>query len=77
MTSIKALAAAALLSAMTVTPVFAQPARFSIGAAPRFAHASRRRAYHVRISAPRVHAGVTSRNAPGGICDFGDNPMIC
>jgi len=33
---------------------------------------------HVRIPAPRVRAPATApRSEPGGICDFGDNPMIC
>jgi hypothetical protein len=31
---------------------------------------------HVRIPAPRVRA-TTPESEPGGICDFGDNPMIC
>jgi hypothetical protein len=31
---------------------------------------------HVRIPAPRVRA-TTPESEPGGVCDFGDNPMIC
>jgi hypothetical protein len=32
----------------------------------------------VRIPAPRARALATAPGSePGGICDFGDNPMIC
>ncbi|WGD50117.1 hypothetical protein QA641_31500 [Bradyrhizobium sp. CB1650] len=33
---------------------------------------------HVRTSPPRIYAPATSPvNGPGGVCDHGDNPMIC
>jgi hypothetical protein len=33
---------------------------------------------HVRVPAPRVRALATAPGSgPGGVCDFGDNPMIC
>jgi hypothetical protein len=83
MTPFRILSVTSIAVAMLATPAATsriRPAkphvpRIANAGAPLFAHHTRS---HVRIPAPRVPARATApSNGPGGVCDFGDNPMIC
>ena len=83
MTTFKLLSATSIAAVMLATPAMASgrclvnvhvPEIASVTGSPTALYTGG----HVRIPAPRVRAHVTSpASRPGGICDFGDDPMIC
>ena len=77
MTPIKLLSAGLISATMLATPAMAREhvsERANASASLTSRYADR----HVRIIAPRVRAlPAAPEYGPGGICDFGDNPMIC
>jgi hypothetical protein len=76
MTPSKLLSAASIVAVTLAAPAMARESR-SANAHVR-SLTLRYTGGHVGIPAPRIRAHVTpSANRPGGICDDGDNPMIC
>lgn len=81
MTTIRILRAGFVAAAMLATPAVAHENSFAeqyvVLKDNARASASARRIYgHVRMTAPHVGFGA-SAHEPGGVCDHGDNPMIC
>ncbi len=82
MTPFKVLSAG-LAAVVLATPVMARDDCRTTRHIAKLSHArasftARYTGDHIRTPAPRVRARVTApENQPGGICDFGDNPMIC
>jgi hypothetical protein len=83
MTPIKLLSAGLIAAAMLATPAMAHENRLAKRHVSERANASasltsRYTDRHVRIIAPRVRAlPAAPEYGPGGVCDVGDNPMIC
>jgi hypothetical protein len=83
MTPFKLLSAASIAAVMLATPAMARRSCLANVHVPKIANetgspTTRYSGGRVRIIAPRIGAHVTApANAPGGVCDFGDNPMIC
>jgi hypothetical protein len=82
MTPIKLLSAGLIAATMLATPAMARgnlaKRHVSERANAIASLTSRYTDRHARIVAPRVRAlPAAPEYGPGGICDFGDNPMIC
>lgn len=83
MTIIKILSAGLIAVAMVATPAVAHEnsvaEQYVVLKGNAGAAFSTRRIYgHARITAPHVGGlGTSAHDEPGGVCDHGDNPMIC
>jgi hypothetical protein len=81
MTPMKLLSVGLIAATMLATPAMARENCFAKRHVSENANASASLVggytdRHIRISEPRALATAPG-NEPGGICDFGDNPMIC
>jgi hypothetical protein len=79
MTSFEFLSAASMPAVMPATPAMARRSCLANVRVPKIASVtgSPTSGGRIRIIAPRIGAHVTApANARGGVCDFGDNPMI-
>ncbi|QPF87781.1 hypothetical protein IC762_16440 [Bradyrhizobium genosp. L] len=82
MTPIKCLSAALLAIAMLTTSAMAEASLTTRYGGWRGGHGLSQQGPSIdsnaRIPAPSAgEFSVPSRNVPGGVCDHGDNPMIC
>ncbi|KWV51951.1 hypothetical protein AS156_11220 [Bradyrhizobium macuxiense] len=67
-----------LLAASIAVGLFAMPAAAHESAtAKRYAVMNGKASGSARIPAPHALFPMPYRDGPGGICDHGDNPMIC
>jgi hypothetical protein len=83
MPPVKLLSVGLIAAAMLAAPAMARESHAATHHISERAHASASLTGHYTDPHPRVpesHARAVapeSGNEPGGICDFGDNPMIC
>ncbi|WP_369721924.1 hypothetical protein AB8Z38_34040 [Bradyrhizobium sp. LLZ17] len=79
MTKIKLMAGALIATAMLATPGAARESDIAQRHVTREANPSAFNAFPCidsRAGIPTHHVDAPEK-APGGVCDFGDNPMIC
>ncbi|WP_143274133.1 hypothetical protein [Bradyrhizobium canariense] len=79
MTKIKLMAGALIATAMLVTPGAARESNIARRHVTREANPGAFNGFPSvdrRAGTPTHHVD-SSETAPGGVCDFGDNPMIC